>query len=112
MTRKDYILLARTVNDIFECPGTPVDAYQSATLAVAERIADALAGDNPRFDREHFLAVVRGEKDLNSRPARQSDTREWEVQCPDCGTFTQIQKGDPVLCSKCGTSEIDTRPMN
>ena len=26
--------------------------------------------DNPRFDREHFLAVVRGERDLNSRPAR------------------------------------------
>lgn len=38
---------------------------------VARIIADALYKQNPRFDREHFLAVVRGEKELNSRPTRQ-----------------------------------------
>lgn len=37
---------------------------------VAGEIADALKRDNARFSRMHFLAVVRGEKDLNSRPAR------------------------------------------
>jgi hypothetical protein len=41
-----------------------LDGYRDAV----EDLASALHVDNPRFDRPHFLAVVRGEKDLNSRP--------------------------------------------
>lgn len=33
---------------------------------------------------------------------------EWSVDCPSCGVFTVIQKGDPVICPKCGNTEIDT----
>lgn len=33
-------------------------------------IADALELDNPRFHHGHFLAVVRGEREINSRPPR------------------------------------------
>jgi len=38
--------------------------------SAAESIARALAADNSRFNREHFLAVVRGEKAITSRPAK------------------------------------------
>jgi Zn finger protein HypA/HybF involved in hydrogenase expression len=38
-------------------------------------------------------------------------THEWEVECPECGTFTVIQKSDPVLCPNCLSTEIDTTPL-
>lgn len=41
----------------------------------AAHIAEALATDNPRFNREHFLAVVKGERALTSRPARNGGVR-------------------------------------
>ena len=75
MTRKDYILLAEALRDtmLIDCPTAEyVAGAKAAFNSASTRIADALAGDNPRFDREHFLAVVRGEKDLNSRPSRKA----------------------------------------
>lgn len=33
---------------------------------------------------------------------------EFEVDCPHCGRFVQVQKSDPVLCPKCQSPEIDT----
>jgi rubrerythrin len=33
---------------------------------------------------------------------------EWEIECPKCGTFTQIQKSEPVLCPQCLCPDIDT----
>ena len=72
MTRKDYILLARALHERLDFERnvktnkTPVEAI----YVTARRISDALRADNPRFDREHFLAVVRGEKALESRPPR------------------------------------------
>ena len=48
MTKKDYILLARVIEDL---PLKPIER-----TSVAMRIASALAIDNPaRFDREKFL---------------------------------------------------------
>ena len=35
-------------------------------------------------------------------------SHEWDVTCPNCGIFTQIQKGDPTICPKCGEVDIDT----
>jgi len=71
MTRKDYILLAEAlrvqykVNKVFAN-----DGLSRGVLSAAEEIADALQRDNSWFNREHFLAVVRGEKELHSRPSR------------------------------------------
>lgn len=78
MTRKDYILIAETLRSQWKdahskhfCRSEQYsEGMQNGVRAVTYQIADALESDNPRFDREHFLAVVRGEKELNSRPAR------------------------------------------
>jgi len=70
MTRKDYILIAAALRIPYNSfsknllYGRELNGVGSAAIA----LADALEQNNPRFDREHFLAVVRGEKDLNSRP--------------------------------------------
>ena len=40
-------------------------------LAVAANLfAELFQRDNSRFSREHFLAVVRGERPVNSRPPK------------------------------------------
>ena len=71
MTRKDYILIARALG----CAHGQVyckeeNSYQGGVRCAAMHIALGLKEDNPNFDREHFLAVVRGEKALTSRPPR------------------------------------------
>lgn len=43
---------------------------------IAEALADLFAADNPNFDREHFMAVVRGERAPNSRPPRRPREEE------------------------------------
>lgn len=80
MTRKDYITLAEvlqveyhvTVSPSYETVGAQtVQAIAKDTIIhLAGEMADSLQRHNARFNREHFLAVVRGEKDLNSRPGR------------------------------------------
>lgn len=52
MTRKDYVLLANAIaNGIDDANGiNGLTGY-----AIIQRIADALATDNPRFNRERFL---------------------------------------------------------
>jgi len=79
MTRKDYIAIAEALRFARE---HETEAYlrlpehQQSKLAVigittaAEYIANAMQDDNPRFDRDHFLKVVRGERELQSRPKR------------------------------------------
>lgn len=42
-------------------------------------------------------------------PEDQDGERSWEVDCPNCGKFTAVQKGDPVICPKCQSAEIDTK---
>lgn len=69
MTRKDYILIAK----VFNQTRVEYEGYEYSVNAVdvtASYLATEIANDNPRFDRDHFLAVVRGECDLNSRPGR------------------------------------------
>lgn len=74
MTRKDYILIARAGNNALAwAGGIPNDsdlAHREAIRLTMGFVADELGHDNPRFDREHFLAVVQGEKSLTSRPPR------------------------------------------
>ncbi len=49
MTRKDYELIAQAIADVW------CDAV--AQKDIAESLAEALAGDNPRFDRARFLSA-------------------------------------------------------
>lgn len=82
MTRKDYILIAKTLKNhaIFIDHDEDIIPRTYSSLLIgqrnigvmraAEALAYAMAEDNPRFDSEHFLSVVRGEKELNSRPTR------------------------------------------
>lgn len=62
MTRKDYVLLAIAINDIRQyIPGVEPDGSHKDLLDgveyAAESIADALARDNPRFDKERFMCA-------------------------------------------------------
>lgn len=69
MTRKDYIAIA----EVFQRAMFRYDdnsAGKEALLNAADMLAGVMYDDNPRFDREHFLAVVRGERELQSRPPR------------------------------------------
>jgi hypothetical protein len=50
MTRKDYQLIASVLSQFTGDQGDVIDRD-----AVAYDLADALAADNPRFDRERFL---------------------------------------------------------
>lgn len=79
MTRKDYILIARALNNASEPRYWDSDRdwgikerriAREGVLAAAHYIANEMHDDNPGFDRDHFLAVVRGEKLLTSRPPR------------------------------------------
>lgn len=80
MTRKDYIAIAEALRYARgHAKATPSIELVTASLngvnAASEYIAHALSKDNPRFDPEHFLAVVRGEKPLHSRPSRKVGAR-------------------------------------
>jgi hypothetical protein len=57
MSRKDYVALAAAIRDeyrLWDGETSGSDAVEN----VAKNIADALAGDNPNFDRERFLAAA------------------------------------------------------
>ena len=54
MTRKDYVLISQTLADLMQDFNNCGDDSVSLSL-VAEELADALATDNPRFDRARFL---------------------------------------------------------
>ena len=71
MTRKDYILIAEALLDASTHAGH-IGNDASMLALTAKCIAQRLAEDNPRFGRDFFLQVVRGEKPLNSRPPRRS----------------------------------------
>ena len=45
-------------------------AFEAANTTASVLVADTLGLDNPAFNREHFLAVIRGERDVNSQPPR------------------------------------------
>lgn len=53
MTRKDYVMLAAAIKAASAAPGFP-----ERNAFVTHAIADALAQDNPRFDRERFLKAA------------------------------------------------------
>jgi hypothetical protein len=79
MTRKDYILIADVLRERHYCLREDVtlsDTERNNRLRelelTAENLAYKLEDDNSRFDCDHFLAVVRGERELQSRPPRKA----------------------------------------
>jgi len=61
MTRKDYILIAAALRDVLliDCPSVEyLNGARAAHVSAAERLADVLARDNGRFDRERFLKAA------------------------------------------------------
>lgn len=59
MSRKDYVLIARAIREVF-------DAYladphcRGAVRDTAHAVADELGQDNPSFDRLRFLEAALG----------------------------------------------------
>jgi hypothetical protein len=51
MTRKDYQLIA----EVFANFGQMIELEETIGADLARNLADALQGDNPRFDRARFL---------------------------------------------------------
>lgn len=54
MTRKDYVMLARVIAS-HRAAYDEGETQLIGADSLVERIADALAADNPRFDRARFL---------------------------------------------------------
>ena len=52
MTRKDYIAIGKALRD------TSLHLHESKIYAVAQRVADVFASDNPLFDRARFLRFI------------------------------------------------------
>ena len=55
MTRRDYVLLANVINA--RLSARPDQEKAEAYRLIANDLADALATDNPRFDRARFLTA-------------------------------------------------------
>lgn len=65
MTRKDYVLIAevfsKTARNVWNSDGVDniiEDDVRSAVRDIVEATADALARDNPRFDRGRFIKAA------------------------------------------------------
>ena len=72
MTKNDYIRIARALRDEYAVQPAvkSFDWRRDSIESCAAAIAVELEDDNAHFNREHFLAVVRGERALESRPPR------------------------------------------
>lgn len=93
MTRKDYIAIEESLHvrldvlegDLATCETKTETNYLTVRiegyLDACETLADVLAA-NPRFDRDHFLAVVRGERELRSKPDAPKCTKRKTERCP------------------------------
>ena len=52
MTRKDYVLIAESLNRSIQ---SNMEEFQAPVKDAAHAMADALASENPAFDRSRFL---------------------------------------------------------
>ena len=87
MTRKDYQLIASVLKN-YATEGIPVDDRD----AIAYDLADALAADNPRFDRDRFLIAAGVYEKCDSCESRASSFSTSMQWC-------QAHKGKGLLAS-------------
>jgi hypothetical protein len=78
MTRKDYIRIARALNQTYTsaCESKQSPDVLEAILRTSYNIESELVADNPRFDRNHFMQIVRGVRSLESRPSKKQVHRQ------------------------------------
>lgn len=98
-SRQHYIALADAIRsarkDAESAPGVIPESWNVPMNFVTERIARVLAADNARFNKGHFLAVVRGEKSITSRPSRK----------PVCGYCGQVEGTPEHRASNCAAKQ-------
>ena len=73
MTAKDYRAIARGFFGARAFHSNPdtMDAFARMVIdGAAERVAASIASENPKFNAAHFMAVVRGQRPINSHPKR------------------------------------------
>ena len=58
MTRKDYILIAAALRDARTYAAQHPEQFADVGVTIVHTLADRLANDNPRFDRERFLKAA------------------------------------------------------
>lgn len=58
MTKKDYQLIASVMQEVLKDPCI----YESVWAVTVEKLIAALQKDNPRFNKEKFVAACYGEK--------------------------------------------------
>lgn len=59
MNKRDYVVIAAVLAEEMDANRNE-DRGASAVFAIANALADEFEKDNPRFDREKFLAVAEG----------------------------------------------------
>lgn len=79
MTRKDYIAIAEALRQQLEDYALEPLAHQRIVIDAACRLARIINLANPRLDRGYFMAIVRGERGIRSRPKR-------KLHCVGCGS--------------------------
>lgn len=70
-TQKHYNAVARILQDsladVSDAPGEYNGGQWDKANQIAIRFAHLFEDDSPKFNRQHFIAVVEGRKALNSR---------------------------------------------
>jgi ribosomal protein S27E len=114
-SRQHYIAVADALRKAHDDTPADVKADSCPVCYAANYITDAFAQDNPRFNREHFLAVVKGERELTSRPPRNGPCRvtqpsnKLRVECMECSKRFSTTSMLPE-CPKCGSTDVDLTP--
>jgi hypothetical protein len=102
MTKKDYILAARTFDEIRPCNkavltgDAHLDAMKGAAYfaslgtwtACVEAMADVFAQDNDRFDRDFFIAACKGGPVNKPRAKRSQRSIPTCLDCERPGKLT------------------------
>ena len=60
---------------------------------------------SPKPNQTHKLKTDYDRKEPIEIP---EGTPDWQVDCPHCGVFIQIQKTEPTICPHCQEPDIDT----
>ena len=82
MTRKDILLLATALHEALK---TEIELFgenyptSGGIRVAARRIADSIKVVNPAFNTNHFMLMVRGERELGSVPDRLRQPKRVKV---------------------------------